>query len=686
MGQSPSSSIGAPGVVFDQPRSGATLHPSESNKSSVANPHQNSVHFGGKDDQSSHGIDSSPTQSAVPTITSNTDGPPTPDLYADPTLASDVPNEPILEGKSRQSSNRGRAGRLMPRSRGNECSHRQASGKAVNDKSRRRLLSYVRGRRKSSGGDSCTDLSIHRRTDGDNSSGSDDRGVGVLKFLSATAKDGEPAPVLPEKLPMHTDGHDKEAPVTPTSPTKRSFSPRKNRRMTRSVAEPPLVVPVPTKTQLFYRDPLVLEAHGLDVTDEATVAGNQVYAVRVAAEDERSKIEDGEKILSTSSHSSPEDDIGSSPALPQSPNYHDDTSLLLLPGSADSSVRQSPKISRRVSKHRRFRLFRRSKDKPIDQCDYICNCPYCCGQYGPHYNTQCMAVPSDKMKTSPKYREAFIPTYPKGCASILFTREAVRNNTADPVSDIVCVSEEHRIYIADIGLTDRDCQSIINVAEHCSRGTWAAYTYAKQTLGCREFDDLASVCVGPVMTATATIMETFEEPYDEEDDSLGGGSDLESNVTAIEETPSMEERRPDSAPEPRPRYKRQLVLDDREPHLVKYDLTRKERQKLDTHTDKSEWTFLISLSEGCGADYSGGGTFFECIDSTVHLSRGQALIFPGKLWHRGQKITTGRRFLLVGFLVDKNEAAKKVTASPSRKASSAQSSQSRPTQTASSYT
>ena len=146
----------------------------------------------------------------------------------------------------------------------------------------------------------------------------------------------------------------------------------------------------------------------------------------------------------------------------------------------------------------------------------------------------------------------------------------------------------------------------------------------------------------------------------------------------------MEERRPDSAPEPCPRYKRQLVLDDREPHLVKYDLTRKERQKLDTHTDKSEWTFLISLSEGCGADYSGGGTFFECIDSTVHLSRGQALIFPGKLRHRGQKIITGRRFLLVGFLVDKNEAAKKVTASPSRKASSAQSSQSKPTQTASS--
>ena len=678
MGQSPSSCIGAPGIVFDQPRSGATLHPSESNKSSSANPQQNSVQFGAKDDQPSCGIDSSPTQSAVPTLASNTDGPPTPDLYADPTPASDVPTEPILEGKSRQSSKRGRPGRLMRRLHDNECSHRQASGKAVNDKSSRKLLSYVRDRRRSGVGDSCTDLSIHRRTDGDNSSGSDDRGVGVLKFLSATAKDGEPAPVLPENLPMHTDGHDKEAPVvTPTSPTKRSFSPRINRRMTRSVAEPPLVVPVPTRTQLFYRDPLVLEAHGLDVADEATVAGTQVYAARVAAVDEQSKLDDGEK----SSHPRSEDDT--SPASPHSLNNHDESSLLLPPTSADS-VHQSPTMSRRVSKHRRYRLFGRSKGNQIDQGDCVCNCPYCGGQYGPHYNSQCMTAHSRKMKTPPKYRETYIPTYPKGCASVLFTREAVRNNTADPVSEIVCVSEEHRIYIADIGLTDRDCQSIINVAEHCSRGTWAAYTYAKQTLGCREFDDLASVCVGPVMTATATIMETFEEPYDEEDDSIDGGSDLESNVTAIEETPQMEERRPDSAPEPCPRYKRQLVLDDREPHLVKYDLTRKERQKLDTHTDKSEWTFLISLSEGCGADYSGGGTFFECIDSTVHLSRGQALIFPGKLRHRGQKIITGRRFLLVGFLVDKNEAAKKVTASPSRKASSAQSSKSRPTQTASS--
>lgn len=103
---------------------------------------------------------------------------------------------------------------------------------------------------------------------------------------------------------------------------------------------------------------------------------------------------------------------------------------------------------------------------------------------------------------------------------------------------------------------------------------------------------------------------------------------------------------------------RRLQLDDREPHIVKYDISKKERQKLDMHTDKSEWTFLIALSNGCGVDYEGGGTYFECLDATVHLQRGHALIFPGKLRHCGKKISGGLRFLLVGFLVDKSAPTK----------------------------
>jgi hypothetical protein len=192
-----------------------------------------------------------------------------------------------------------------------------------------------------------------------------------------------------------------------------------------------------------------------------------------------------------------------------------------------------------------------------------------------------------------------------------------RWNTFDvayTVDDIVCVSKKHDIYIMDIGLTSAQCDHIVKTTEACCRGNYYSYTYAKQTLGCREHDELAAVCEWPVMRACSSIAHFF--PTD-----------------------------------------KKLVLDDREPHVVKYDLSKRERRKLDMHTDKSEWTFLISLSDGSGVDYDGGGTYFECIRASVHLQRGHVLVFPGKLRHRGQSITNGVRFLLVGFLVDKESEA-----------------------------
>lgn len=206
-------------------------------------------------------------------------------------------------------------------------------------------------------------------------------------------------------------------------------------------------------------------------------------------------------------------------------------------------------------------------------------------------------------------------TVPRGCASQLFTPDAVKRTSIKPVDEMVCIDQTNNIYVCDIGLTRFDCDLIVNTTERCSQGSYAAYTYAKQTLGCREHDALAVVCEVPVMKACESIRTYLDE-----------------------------------------RQRHDLVLDDREPHIVKYDVSKKERQKLDMHTDKSEWTFLIALSEGCGMDYDGGGTYFEAIHSTVHIQRGHALVFPGKLRHRGQKITSGRRFLLVGFLVDKSSS------------------------------
>jgi len=177
------------------------------------------------------------------------------------------------------------------------------------------------------------------------------------------------------------------------------------------------------------------------------------------------------------------------------------------------------------------------------------------------------------------------------------------------------VSDEHSVYVADIGLSPADCDRLVEITERACRGQYAAYTYAKQTLGCREFPVLAHACQNLVHTVVHAIYKFSRSD--------------------------------------------QLSLDDREPHMVKYDVTKKERQKLDMHTDKSEWTFLIALSNGCVMDYDGGGTYFEALDATVHIQRGHALIFPGKLRHCGQRITTGLRFLLVGFLVDKNNDSSK---------------------------
>jgi hypothetical protein len=242
------------------------------------------------------------------------------------------------------------------------------------------------------------------------------------------------------------------------------------------------------------------------------------------------------------------------------------------------------------------------------------------------------------------------------------------------VLEWVTVSEEHYIYIADVGLTPSQCDELVGTTEQVCKGQYAAYTYAKQTLGCREFPILAQAASGPVHTVVHAITSKFQQqqpqpqPVTKQSSSTTkpmstkeiDDADDKCSATDPSDTGKVcgnEKRQENKDPAKEQQRQQELQLDDREPHIVKYDVTRKERQKLDMHTDKSEWTFLIALSNGCGVDYEGGGTYFECLDATVHIQRGHALIFPGKLRHCGQKITSGLRFLLVGFLVDKQDAA-----------------------------
>lgn len=239
-------------------------------------------------------------------------------------------------------------------------------------------------------------------------------------------------------------------------------------------------------------------------------------------------------------------------------------------------------------------------------------------------------------------------------------------SNCDAVLEWVTVSEEHNIYVVDVGLSTAQCDRLVTTAEQVCRGQYAAYTYAKQTLGCREYPTLAQASFLPVHTVVHAITDKFlplntittitgTGPSAGESDKMGGSdsSPCDGNKNSRKFDPTGKSASTESAGSSATTRTAQLQLDDREPHIVKYDVTKKERQKLDMHTDKSEWTFLIALSNGCGVDYEGGGTYFECLDATVHIQRGHALVFPGKLRHCGQKITSGLRFLLVGFLVDK---------------------------------
>jgi len=110
----------------------------------------------------------------------------------------------------------------------------------------------------------------------------------------------------------------------------------------------------------------------------------------------------------------------------------------------------------------------------------------------------------------------------------------VIHNGIEPINEIACVNRSLGIYVSESGLSAADCVDIIRVSEYCasSRGGWSSYTYAKQTLGCRECDPLAFVSARPVLTACATIRRhlTIEDDDDDDDDDGSSSCDIISDV------------------------------------------------------------------------------------------------------------------------------------------------------------
>ena len=98
--------------------------------------------------------------------------------------------------------------------------------------------------------------------------------------------------------------------------------------------------------------------------------------------------------------------------------------------------------------------------------------------------------------------------------------------------------------------------------------------------------------------------------------------------------------------------------------VVKYQaIGDRVKPELIEHIDAGDISFMIALSER-GVDYSGGGTYFRVTDSVVHLNQGDMITFDAKLYHGGVKITSGVRYLLVGFCHTDNHESVRISSNP----------------------
>lgn len=92
--------------------------------------------------------------------------------------------------------------------------------------------------------------------------------------------------------------------------------------------------------------------------------------------------------------------------------------------------------------------------------------------------------------------------------------------------------------------------------------------------------------------------------------------------------------------------KQQLLF--RDLFFVKYEARGTERSELALHRDGSVLSFNILLN--LSSEFTGGGTYFDTTQRTIHVNQGDALVHSGKVIHGGSPILTGIRLILVGFL------------------------------------
>lgn len=80
--------------------------------------------------------------------------------------------------------------------------------------------------------------------------------------------------------------------------------------------------------------------------------------------------------------------------------------------------------------------------------------------------------------------------------------------------------------------------------------------------------------------------------------------------------------------------------------VVKYSADGQRNLKI--HRDVSILSFNVLLNEA--SDFDGGGTRIYYIDKLVGIQKGEVLMHSGKLYHAGNEVTRGNRYIMVGFV------------------------------------
>ena len=82
---------------------------------------------------------------------------------------------------------------------------------------------------------------------------------------------------------------------------------------------------------------------------------------------------------------------------------------------------------------------------------------------------------------------------------------------------------------------------------------------------------------------------------------------------------------------------------------VKYDAETNGAQRgLIEHADSSHLSFNVALSSQTA--YTGGGTKFALLDNIIKVDEGAVLLHPSRLYHSGEEVKSGLRYILVGFV------------------------------------